>query len=71
MAFDRNKLRGRIVEKYGSQANFAKAIGESDVVISGKLTGLRGMTYDNVIVWADALDIDVQDIGTYFFTTKV
>ncbi|MCZ4005815.1 DUF739 family protein, partial [Lactobacillus gasseri] len=30
MAFDFRKLNGRIVEKYGTQYNFAKALGLSE-----------------------------------------
>lgn len=29
MAFDYSKLKGRIIEKYGTQAAFAKAMGTS------------------------------------------
>ena len=39
MAFDYNKLRGRIVEKYGSQTEFAKAMDWSGRTLSKKING--------------------------------
>ena len=36
MAFDFRKLNGRIVEKYGTQYNFAKALGLLDKLCSDK-----------------------------------
>lgn len=41
MAFNYRKLRGRIIEVYGSQTKFAKAIGFSDRTLSLKLSGKR------------------------------
>lgn len=70
MIYDRRKLRGRIIEKYGSQSKFAEAINSSNVMVSGKLTGIRSMTYDDVSKWARALDISTSDIGIYFFYEK-
>ena len=39
MAFNYSKLRGRIIEKYGSQSDFAKAFGCSDRTLSLKMNG--------------------------------
>lgn len=39
MSFDYSKLRGRIVEKFGTQVNFAKAIKLSERTLSLKLNG--------------------------------
>lgn len=71
MSFNYNKLRGRIVEICGSQAEFAKKIGLSEQMISAKLTGSSKFTQDNIITWSQALDIDQNDIGRYFFAQKL
>lgn len=67
MAFKYNKLRGRIVEVFGSQAKFSEAIGLSEQSISAKLSGSSSFTQDNIIAWSEALNIDQSDIGSYFF----
>ena len=41
MAFNYSRLRGRIVEKFGSQSDFAKAFGCSERTLSLKMTGKR------------------------------
>ncbi len=71
MSFKYNKLRGRIVEIFGSQAEFAKSIGQSEQNITAKLAGRSSFTQDNIIAWCRALDIDQNDIGAYFFTFEV
>ena len=67
MSFKYNKLRGRIVEICGSQAEFSKKIGLSEQIISAKLSGNSSFTQDNIIAWSEVLDIDQNDIGSYFF----
>ena len=39
MAFDYSKLKGKIVEKFGTQGAFAKALGLSQRSLSFKLQG--------------------------------
>lgn len=63
-----NKLRGRIVEKYGTQGAFANAIGISQVSLSRKLNCETGLSQSDIINWANALDIAVEDYGAYFFS---
>ncbi len=62
------KLRGRIVEKYGSQSNFAKEIGISEVALSRKLKCTIGLSQKDILEWAKVLEIDKDDYGAYFFT---
>ncbi|WP_243100261.1 MULTISPECIES: DUF739 family protein [Lachnospiraceae] len=40
MAFDYNKLRGRIVEIFNTQSNFASAMGWSERILSLKMNGM-------------------------------
>lgn len=62
------KLRGRIIEKYGNMKNFSERIGISETTMSLKMTGKRGFTQKNVFDWAEALDIDLSEVGDYFYT---
>lgn len=62
------KLRGRIVEKFGSQSAFAKKLGISQVSLSRKLNCEVGFSQQDIIKWADALEIELCDYGAYFFT---
>ena len=61
------KLRGRIVEKYGSQSAFADAIGLSKNITNKKLNGKVGISSDDIKRWSSLLDIDRDEIGLYFF----
>ena len=67
MSFKYNKLRGRIIEIFGSQAKFAEKIGQSEQIVTAKLAGRSSFTQDNIVTWSEALDIDQNDIGSYFF----
>lgn len=68
MSFSYNKLKGRIVEIFGSQSLFSKRIGVSEQTITAKLAGRSKFSQDDIIEWCTALDIDQNDIGLYFFT---
>ena len=70
MDFVYNKLRGRIIEICGSQSEFSKKVGQSEQNITAKLSGRSSFTQDNIITWSQVLDIDQNDIGSYFFTQK-
>lgn len=65
------KLRGRIIEKYGTQGNFAKAIGLSEQTITAKMNGRTGFSQADMTAWSELLDIKPSKIGEYFFTPKV
>lgn len=71
MQFDYSKLKGRIVEIYGSQANFAKAINKSVILVNKKLQNKSKFSAEAMQEWGNALKLDVSDYGTYFCTLKV
>jgi len=71
MAFDYRKLKGRIIEKYGSQSNFAAAYGISENTLSLKMCNKVRFTSDDIIAISDMLDIPENEIGSYFFTKQV
>lgn len=67
MGFQYSKLRGKIVEKFGSQKEFAKALNTSEVSVSNKMNGKTAFTYRDIEKWRDLLDIESVDVGVYFF----
>lgn len=71
MAFDFSKLRGRIVEKYGSQTEFAKAIGWSERTLSCKMSGKIPWKQTDICSAIELLGLSRNDIQEYFFSMKV
>lgn len=67
MTYSYNKLRGRIIEKYGSQEAFSKVIGMSSTSLSLKMTGQTGFSQNDIQLWSKYLDIKTEEIGEYFF----
>lgn len=72
MEFDFSKLRGRIVEKFGTCANFAEAIGKSSVWVSNRLNNIVFWSTDEIrdVCLPHVLDIPKDEIPAYFFTPK-
>ena len=68
MPYKYRKLRGKIVEKYGSQEKFSEVLGISKNSLSLKLNGKTGFSQADIIKWSGLLDIDVPEYGEYFFT---
>ena len=71
MPFDYRKLRGRIIEKYGSQTGFAKAMGWSERTLSLKITGNRPWKQPDICKAIELLELTEEDIPLYVFTPKV
>ena len=65
---ERNKLRGRIVEKYRGMKNFAKALNITNVTLSNKINGKATLNEKDIIKMSTLLDIPFEEIGVYFFT---
>lgn len=70
-SFDYGKLRGRIIEKFGSQNAFANAVNTPYQKVSQTLNSKRAMNQREISQWADALDIPVDSYGEYFFKIEV
>ena len=68
---DLRKLRGRIIEKFGTLSNFADDRKVAVQTISAKMSGKKEITKSDIFEWAKALEIDQAGIGVYFFTQKV
>ena len=71
MAFDYSKLRGKIIEKYGSQSAFVRDFGTSENTISLKMNNKVRFTSDDIVKISKMLDIPEGKIGLYFFNQKV
>ena len=71
MAFNYSKLRGRIIEKYGSQSDFAKAFGCSHRTLSLKMNGKRPWKQTEILSAIKLLELSEEDIQDYFFTLEV
>ena len=71
MAFNYNKLRGKIVEIYGSQIEFAKAMKWSEKTLSLKLNGKVPWKQTDIMTAVQILGLSESDIQDYFFTLKV
>lgn len=61
------KLRGRIVEKFGSQDAFREQVGISKTAMSKKMTGKTGFSQKDIIKWCELLSIDLKQVGEYFY----
>ncbi|MBY0756546.1 DUF739 family protein [Clostridium sardiniense] len=71
MAFNYSKLKGKIIEKFGTQNCFAKCLGVSERTLSLKLNSRRFFSQREIIKISELLDIDSDEIQLYFFEKKV
>ena len=67
MALKHSKLRGRIVEKYGTQKDFATALGQSENWVSNKMNDISPFSKADMEKWLELLDIAQTEIYDYFF----
>lgn len=70
MAFNFSKLRGLIVEKYGSCDKFAAAMGHSKVWLSSRLNNVVPWRASEIREAAALLGIAPEEIHVYFLTQK-
>ena len=71
MDFNYDKLKGKIVEKFGTQGNFAKALGVSERTLSLKLNNRIFFSQDEISRMTKLLNIELWEIQDYFFKHKV
>lgn len=60
------RLRGRIKEKFGSQAAFARAMNMDPSSLSSKLGGNTGWSWNEVARAAELLDFPLTEAHEYF-----
>lgn len=68
MAFDYSKLRGRIIEIFGSQVKFAAQMKWSERTLSLKLNGNRPWKQSDICKAIALLQLSESDIPIYFFS---
>ena len=71
MIYDYSKLRGKIVEKYGTQSNFATVIGLSERTLSNKLNSKKPFKQPEISSICSLMNIPDEEIPQYFFAKKV
>ena len=69
--YDYRKLRGRIKEKFGTQSEFSKKLGLSEVSVSNKLNNIVDWGQEEMENAISILEIPNTDINAYFFTHEV
>ncbi len=72
MGIDTMPLKGKIRERFGSQEKFAEEIGLSLTSVSDVLNGKRGLSRDQIVIWAKALaiELDSPELNRVFFSSK-
>ena len=66
-----NKLKGRIIEKFGSQAKFAEALKTSENTVSRKMQDKSEFSKDDMVKWSELLEIDASEFWAYFFADRI
>lgn len=66
--FKYEKLKKKIIDKYGSFSAFASAAGCTGACVSQKLSGRNQFKQKDIMHWCDLLDISKSGIPAYFFT---
>lgn len=75
--FDYSKLKGKIIELYGTQGNFSEKLKLSDTAVSNKLNNKVPFTQPEIYEILTLLGFDPKDddfsinLKQYFFTPKV
>lgn len=71
MAKPYSKLRGRIIEKFGTIVAFSEIASKSRTSVSNKLAGDTEFSKDDMIEWGALLGISPDEYGVYFFENEV
>lgn len=67
MVFDYSKLKGRIIEKFGNNSEFAVAMGWSLATNGKKLSCKVMWQQDEIVKAVELLGLKISDIPEYFF----
>ena len=71
MSINYDKLKGRIVEKFGTQGAFAKAMALSERTVSLKLSGKVAWKQPEIVKAVEVLELESAEIQAYFFDLEV
>ncbi|MBR2759676.1 MAG: DUF739 family protein [Solobacterium sp.] len=67
--FNYSKLRGKIVEKYGTIKAVSEKTGIRGELFTDAFKGRRTFTQAEIYVLSEALEIPKEDLASYFFET--
>ncbi|MBQ0112379.1 MAG: DUF739 family protein [Bacteroidales bacterium] len=70
MTFNYRKLKGRIIEIFGNQENFASEIGISTNALSRKLNNKIALSQSDIVTWASKLNVADDEYKDFFFMPK-
>ncbi|MBQ2743431.1 MAG: DUF739 family protein [Oscillospiraceae bacterium] len=70
MLFDYRKLKGRIIQFYGTTYAFARKLGLSDRILSRKLNGKAWFSVDDIVKIVSLLKIPPTEIDEWFFSVQ-
>ncbi|MBO5437639.1 MAG: DUF739 family protein [Thermoguttaceae bacterium] len=68
-SFNYAKLRGRMVEMFGTIGETAEASGIRRDMLSQALNGKRAFTQAEIAILAQTLKISNEEVGIYFFAS--
>lgn len=71
MSYDYSKLRGKIVEKFGTQQAFALTMKWSERTLSLKINGKRFWNQADIEQASQLLEIQTEEVADYFFNQNV
>lgn len=71
MNFNYNKLKGKIIENFGSFSAFAEEINMSRISLSKKLNNKSEFSQQEISNISSKLSINNKDIENYFFKKDV
>ena len=71
MVYDYSKLNGKIIEVFGKQSSFAKAMNLSERTLSLKLCNKRAWKQEQMLKAMDLLGEEYSKVNEYFFKKKV
>ena len=71
MSYNYSKLRGKIIEKFGTLGEFSKAMKWSERTNGLKLSGRVEWKQNEIITATRLLDVNSEDIDIYFFDVEV
>lgn len=69
--FNVSKLRGRMIEVFGTVGAFAEAAGCSRMYVSMYLNHKTVLNQETIIKWSNLLGITEENIPAYFFAIEV
>lgn len=64
---ERLKLRGRIVEKFGTIGAFCQTLGINPGTARNVLSGRTTPTRTKLLKWCEVLEIEPDDVGIFFY----